>query len=124
VQADIPNHRKLRRYSRAGVVSVAEAARCARGDGRGGSDRSSDAAGRAAGADLHPDSYGYRPGRMAHEALAVTGRRCWKFDWVLDIDVRAFFDSMPRDLLLKAVAHQTGQRWALLYIDTVAESLG
>ena len=66
---------------------------------------------------FHPDSYGYRPGRSAHDALAVTRRRCWKQDWVLDLDVRAFFDSVPHDLLLKAVAHHTGERWVLLYIE-------
>ncbi len=65
---------------------------------------------------FHPDSYGYRPGRSAHDAVAVTRRRCWKQDWVLDLDVRAFFDSVPHDLLLKAVAHHTDERWVLLYI--------
>jgi len=53
---------------------------------------------------FHPDSYCYRPGRSAHDALAVTRRRCWKQDWVLDLDVQKFFDSVPHDLLLKAVA--------------------
>jgi retron-type reverse transcriptase len=43
--------------------------------------------------------------------------RCWKQDWVLDFDVRAFFDSVPHDLLLKAVAHHTDERWVLLYIE-------
>ena len=66
---------------------------------------------------FHPDSYGYRPGRSAHDAVAVTRRRCWKQDWVLDLDVRAFFDSVPHDLLLKAVAHHTDERWVLLYIE-------
>lgn len=65
---------------------------------------------------FHPDSYGYRPGRSAHHALAHTRRRCWKQDWVLDLDIRAFFDSVPHDLLLKAVAHHTDERWVLLYI--------
>ncbi len=65
---------------------------------------------------FHPDSYGYRPGRSAHGALAVTRRRCWKQDWVLDLDVQKFFDSVPHDLLLKAVAHHTDERWVLLYI--------
>ena len=65
---------------------------------------------------FHRDSYGYRPGRSAHDALAVARRRCWRQDWVLDIDVRAFFDSVPHDLLLKAVAHHTDERWVLLYI--------
>jgi RNA-directed DNA polymerase len=66
---------------------------------------------------FHPDSYGYRPGRSAHDALAVTRKRCWKQNWVLDLDVRAFFDSVPHDLLLKAVAHHTDERWVLLYIE-------
>ena len=66
---------------------------------------------------FHPDSYGYRPGRSAHDALAVTRQRCWKQAWVLDLDVRAFFDSVPHDLLLKAVSHHTRERWVLLYIE-------
>ncbi len=66
---------------------------------------------------FHQDSYGYRPGRSAHDALAMTRRRCWDRDWVLDLDVRAFFDSVPHDLLLKAVAHHTDERWVLLYIE-------
>jgi RNA-directed DNA polymerase len=66
---------------------------------------------------FHPDSYGYRPGRSAHDALAVARKRCWVQDWVLDLDIRAFFDSVPHDLLLKAVAHHTDERWVLLYIE-------
>jgi len=66
---------------------------------------------------FHPDSYGYRPGRSAHDALAVARQRCWKQDWVLDLDARAFFDSVPHDLMLKAVAHHTDERWVLLYIE-------
>jgi len=66
---------------------------------------------------FHPDSYGYRPGRSAHDALAVTRRRCWKQDWLLDLDIRSFFDSVPHDLLMKAVAHHTQERWVLLYIE-------
>jgi retron-type reverse transcriptase len=65
---------------------------------------------------FHPDSYGYRPGRSAHDALAVTRKRCWGKDWAVDFDIRAFFDSVPHDLLLKAVAHHTDERWVLLYI--------
>jgi RNA-directed DNA polymerase len=65
---------------------------------------------------FHPDSYGYRPGRSCHDALAVTRKRCWQQDWTLDLDVRAFFDSVPHDLMLKAVAHHTDERWVLLYV--------
>ncbi len=63
---------------------------------------------------FHPDSYGYRRGRSAHDAVAVARKRCWE---QLDCDIRAFFDSVPHDLLLKAVAHHTDERWVLLYIE-------
>ena len=66
---------------------------------------------------FHQDSYGYRPGRSAHDALAAARKRCWGQDWVVDLDIRAFFDSVPHDLLLKAVAHHTEERWVLLYIE-------
>ena len=52
---------------------------------------------------FHPDSYGYRPGKSAHDALAACRERCWQKDWVLDLDIRAFFDSLEHDLVLKAV---------------------
>ena len=66
---------------------------------------------------FHPDSYGYRPGRSALDALAVCRKRCWEKDWALDCDIRAFFDSVPHSLLLKAVSCHTSERWVLLYIE-------
>jgi RNA-directed DNA polymerase len=71
---------------------------------------------------FHPDSYGYRPGRSAHDALAQARQRCWMQDWVVDLDIRAFFDSVPHDLLLKAVAHHTSERWVLLCIQRWLEA--
>jgi len=67
---------------------------------------------------FHPDSYGYRPGRSAHQALAACRERCWEKPWVLDLDIRAFFDSLDHDLVVKAVtANITDeQRWVLLYV--------
>ena len=65
---------------------------------------------------FHPDSYGYRPGRSALDAVAVTRRRCWSKDWVLDLDIRAFFDSVDHDLLIKAVEANTDDRWVVLYV--------
>jgi RNA-directed DNA polymerase len=62
------------------------------------------------------DSYGYRPGRSAHDALEVCRQRCWRYDWAIDLDVKSFFDSVDHQLLLKAVAHHTDQRWILLYV--------
>jgi retron-type reverse transcriptase len=51
---------------------------------------------------FHADSYGYRPGRSAVDALRQTRQRCWHYDWVLDIDVKGYFDSSDWELLLKA----------------------
>jgi len=67
---------------------------------------------------FHPDSYGYRPGRSAIDAVGRCRERCWKADWVIDLDIRAFFDSVPWDLVLKAVAAHTdpSQSWVLLYV--------
>jgi RNA-directed DNA polymerase len=65
---------------------------------------------------FHPDSYGYRPGRSALQALAVTRVRCWKNDWVVDLDIKAFFDTIDHSLIMKAVAHHTDLSWVLLYV--------
>jgi RNA-directed DNA polymerase len=65
---------------------------------------------------FHPDSYGYRPGRSALDAVAVCRRRCWTKDWVIDLDVERFFDSVPWELLVTAVAARTDQPWVVLYV--------
>jgi len=65
---------------------------------------------------FHPDSYGYRPGRSALDAVAVCRRRCWEADWVIDLDIRKFFDTMPWDLAVKAVQAVTGLPWVVLYV--------
>jgi RNA-directed DNA polymerase len=65
---------------------------------------------------FHPDSYGYRPGRSALDAVATCRQRCWKYDWVIDLDLRAFFDTIPWDLMLKAVSKHTDLPWVLLYV--------
>ncbi len=66
---------------------------------------------------FHNDSYGYRPGRSAHDALAVARQRCWGHDWVLDLDVKSFFDEIDWELLMRAVRHHTDCAWVLLYIE-------
>ena len=65
---------------------------------------------------FHPDSYGYRPGRSALDAVARCRERCWRNDWVIDLDVRAFFDSVDHSLMLKAVARHTDAKWVLLSV--------
>jgi RNA-directed DNA polymerase len=58
---------------------------------------------------FHPDSYGYRPGRSALDAVGRCRERCWRTDWVIDLDIQGFFDNLDHDLVLKAVAHHTDQ---------------
>ena len=64
-----------------------------------------------------PDSYGYRPRKSALDAVGITRQRCWKYDWVLEFDIRGLFDNLPHDLLLKAVRKHVKCEWALLYIE-------
>ena len=67
---------------------------------------------------FHEDSYGYRPNRSALHAVARCRERCWSNDWVVDLDIQKFFDSVPWELMLKAVAHHLDpdRRWVLLYV--------
>jgi RNA-directed DNA polymerase len=65
---------------------------------------------------FHPDSYGYRPKKAAFHAVEVCRQRCWKMDWVIDLDVEKFFDSVPWDLMVKAVEAVTNTPWVLLYV--------
>ena len=66
---------------------------------------------------FHADSYGYRPGKSAVDAVHQARQRCWRYDWVLDLDIKGFFDSIDWELLLKAVRHHTDCPWVLLYIE-------
>jgi RNA-directed DNA polymerase len=66
---------------------------------------------------FHDDSYGYRPKRSPEDAVGVCRERCFKKDWVVDLDVKAFFDSVSWELMLKAVARHTDQKWVMLYVE-------
>ena len=66
---------------------------------------------------FHSDSYGYRPGRSALDAVGSCRARCWKIDWVIDLDIQKFFDTVPWDLVVKAVEAHTDQPWVLLYVN-------
>jgi RNA-directed DNA polymerase len=66
---------------------------------------------------FYKDSYGYRPGKSAHEALAETRKRCWRCDWVLEFDIRGLFDNIDHALLMRAVRKHTDNRWVILYIE-------
>jgi hypothetical protein len=65
---------------------------------------------------FHPDSYGYRPRRGALDAVGKCRERCWKYDWVIDLDVRKFFDTVPWDRIIAAVEANTALPWVILYV--------
>jgi RNA-directed DNA polymerase len=64
-----------------------------------------------------PDSSGYRPGKSALEAVGQTRQRCWKLDWVIDLDIKGFFDNIDHDLLMRAVKKHAKEKWVVLYIE-------
>jgi len=63
-----------------------------------------------------PDSYGYRPGKSALDAVAVTRERCWRYDWVVEFDIKGLFDNIDHGLLLRALEKHVSCPWAMLYI--------
>ena len=65
---------------------------------------------------FHPDSYGYRPGKSAIQAIGQTRQRCWRYDWVLDLDIKGFFDNLDHELLMERAKDHTDSKWMLLYI--------
>ena len=66
---------------------------------------------------FHENSYGYRPNRSAHDALAMVRRRCWDYDWVIEFDIKGLFDNIDHDLLMRAVRHHCQIPWVVLYIE-------
>ena len=66
---------------------------------------------------FHDDSYGFRPNKSAHDAVAKADERCWRYSWVLDMDISKFFDTIDHELLMKAVRMHVTERWMLLYIE-------
>src|ERR1700685_576061 len=66
---------------------------------------------------FHPDSYGYRPGKSALDAVGQARQRCWRLDWIIDLDIKGFFDNIPHDLLIRAVKKHAKEKWVVLYIE-------
>ena len=66
---------------------------------------------------FHPDSYGYRPGKSALDAVGTCRQRCWRCDWVVDLDIKGFFDNIDHALMMRAVRKHTDCPWVLLYIE-------
>jgi len=66
---------------------------------------------------FHKDSYGYRPNKSAIDAVGVTRQRCWKYDFVLEFDIKGLFDNIDHTLLMKAIRKHTDNKWVILYIE-------
>jgi RNA-directed DNA polymerase len=66
---------------------------------------------------FHEDSYGYRPKKSALEAVGRARERCWRYDWVIDLDIKGFFDNLDQNLLLRAVRKHALEPWIVLYIE-------
>ena len=64
-----------------------------------------------------PDSYGYRPNKSAHDAISITRQRCWRYDWVIELDIKGLFDNIRHDLLLRAIRRHTDCKWVILYLE-------
>jgi RNA-directed DNA polymerase len=67
--------------------------------------------------EFHQDSYGYRPKKSALDAVGEARRRCWRYNWVLDLDIKGFFDNIDHSLMLHAVRKHTACPWILLYVE-------
>lgn len=66
---------------------------------------------------FYPDSYGYRPNKSALDAVGVTRKRCWKYDYVVEFDIKGLFDNIDHELLMKAIRKHTQNKWVILYIE-------
>ena len=66
---------------------------------------------------FHPDWYGYRPGKSALDAIGVTRKRCWRYDGVVNLDIKGFFDHLDHRLVMRGVEKHTNRRWILLYVE-------
>jgi group II intron reverse transcriptase/maturase len=65
---------------------------------------------------FHADSYGYRPEKSAIDAVGTTRARCWRYNWVIDLDIKGFFDNIDHDLLMLAVKRHTDCKWMFNYL--------
>ncbi len=65
---------------------------------------------------FHTDSYGYRPHRNAHQAVAKSNSRAYNYDFAIDLDIKGFFDNIDQGLLEKALVHYCKEKWVLMYV--------
>lgn len=66
---------------------------------------------------FHPDSYGYRPNKSAIDAVGTARKRCWKYDWIIDLDIKGFFDNIDHELVMRALRKHTDSKWIIMYVE-------
>ena len=66
---------------------------------------------------FHEDSYGYRPGKSALDAVGIARQRSWRKDWCIDLDIKGFFDNLDHALMMKAIRFHTNEKWIHLYVE-------
>ena len=66
---------------------------------------------------FHGSSFGYRPGRSAHDAVAQSQRNCFNHDFAIDLDIKSYFDTIDHDLMMKALSHYCKDKWVLMYVE-------
>ena len=66
---------------------------------------------------FHRDSFGYRPRKSALDAVGEARKRCWRFDWVVDLDIKGFFDNIDHALMVRALRKHKDNPWILLYVE-------
>jgi RNA-directed DNA polymerase len=69
------------------------------------------------------DSYAYRPGKSALQAVGQARKRCWRYDWVLDLDIKGFFDNIDHDLMMRAVKKHAIEKWIVVYVERTSGSV-
>jgi group II intron reverse transcriptase/maturase len=71
---------------------------------------------------FHNSSYGYRPKRSAHGALQEVRQNCWQYNWVIDLDIKGFFDNIDHELMMKALSKHTDKKWLKMYVQRWLEA--
>jgi len=66
---------------------------------------------------FHANSYGYRPGRSAHDAVAMVRRRSWEYDWVIGFIIKGLFDNIDHSLLMRVLRRHCKTPWVLMYVE-------
>jgi RNA-directed DNA polymerase len=66
---------------------------------------------------FHPDSYGSQPGKSAKKVVDTIRKCCWKYNWIVEFDIKGAFDHIEHELLMKEVRHHVKEKWILLHVE-------